>query len=130
MATKIRLLCGMLTCVSTFLIATDGGASQPAIENNNVKVSPSDLEIQQMAVNTVAQMATNLINIGANPHNPQHVGVQVVSLLGSFVNFVTYAMRHPEILELIEDAEFKEVMRSCLQKKFQTSLNEELQAVD
>lgn len=132
METKIKLLLSVLVCMPNFIMAIDGSAQQPAGSSGNQQIQkiqssgPTDLEIQQMAVNTVAQMATNLINIGANPHNPQHVGAQVVSLLGSFVNFVTYAMRHPEVLELIDDAEFKEVMRSYLEKKVQASLNQEL----
>ena len=111
----ICLLCSIITvnCYSQ---------QQTAERDETTQESPTDIEIQQMAVNTVAQMANNLINISANPHNPQHVGAQVVALLGSFVNFVTYAMRHPDILELIEDDDFKEVVRNCLEKKFKTCL--------
>jgi hypothetical protein len=74
-------------------------------------------EIQKMAIATLASMANSLINIGADAYNPQNVGAQVISILSNFVNFVTFALRNPHIRDLLENDEFKEVLRSVLMEE-------------
>jgi polyferredoxin len=84
-------------------------------------------EVQKMAIATLASMANSLINIGADAYNPQNVGAQVISILSNFVNFVTFALRNPQILDLLENDEFKEALRSVLMEEI---IEKKLNAVD
>jgi hypothetical protein len=62
-------------------------------------------------------MAMDLVGIGADPYNPQVVGVHVIGILSSFINFVTYALRNPQLVELLEQEEFRQVLRSYIIKR-------------
>ena len=64
------------------------------------KHQTEDAQVQQMALQTVATMANNLVSIGADPYNPQVIGTGIINIVGSFVNFLAAAMRHPEIIDL------------------------------
>lgn len=75
-----------------------------------------DVRVQQMAIQTMATMANNLVNIGIDPHNPQVVGSSIVNIVGSFVNFVVTAMRHPELLDMLHNEEFQTLVRSYVAK--------------
>jgi hypothetical protein len=76
-------------------------------ENN----SPSDSDVAKMAISTLASMATNILSIGADPHNPQAVGANVIGMISSFVNLITYAMKNPQFAELMEDELFQQELR-------------------
>ena len=67
-----------------------------------------------MAISTLASMANSLLNIGADPHNPQAIGAGVIGIISSFINFVTFALKHPEIAELMKDELFQEALRSYI----------------
>jgi hypothetical protein len=79
-----------------------------------------------MAIETLASMANSIINIGADAHNPEHVGKQVISILSNFVNFVTFALRDPQILELLEKDEFRGKLKSILTEEILEKILQEV----
>jgi hypothetical protein len=95
----------------------------PAI-NETQKQQIEDLQIQQMAVQTMAVMASNLIQIGADPYNPRVVGPGIANIIGNFVNFVVTAMRHPELIDFIQNEEFQQTIRSCVDKALDKQLTD------
>lgn len=80
------------------------------------KHQAEDVHVQQMAIQTMANMANNLVQIGADPHNPQVVGSSIVNILGSFVNFVIAATRHPELIEILQNQEFQDIVAGYVLK--------------
>lgn len=78
------------------------------------KEDAHDREVANMAISTLASMATSLVNIGSDAHNPQVVSSNVISILSSFINFITYALRHPQVIELLNDELFQEALRNYL----------------
>jgi hypothetical protein len=76
----------------------------------------NDTEVAKMAISALASMATNLVNIGTDPHNPQVVGTNVINMLSSFVNFVTFALKNPQLVELLDDELFQESLRNYVVK--------------
>jgi hypothetical protein len=88
-----------------------------------------DKEVAKMAISTLASMATNLINIGMDPHNPKAVGANVVNLISSFVNFVTEALRNPEFAELLNDELFQETLRNYIMRSLAESHPEMLDEI-
>jgi len=108
----------------------DSEISCDVVRTSTTSIAQDDAherEIQKMAIATLASMANSLINIGADAYNPQNVGVQVISILSNFVNFVTFALRNPQILELLENEEFKETLRSILMEEI---IEKKLNAAD
>lgn len=93
-------------------------------ENN----SPSDSDVAKMAISTLASMATNILSIGADPQNPQTVGANVIGMISSFVNLITYAMKNPQFAELMEDELFQQELRAHIMRSLtamQIDLSEE-----
>lgn len=76
-----------------------------------------DAEVAKMAISTLASMAMNILNIGTDPHNPQAVGSNVMNILSSFINFVTFAMKNPGFVELMNEESFKETLRCYIVKE-------------
>jgi len=74
----------------------------------------SDKEVAQMAITTLASMATSILNIGTDSHNPKVVGTNVINILSSFVNLVTFAMRNPQLVELLNDDLFQDTLRTYI----------------
>ena len=74
----------------------------------------SDKEVAQMAITTLASMATSILNIGTDSHNPKVVGTNVINILSSFVNLVTFAMRNPQLVELLNDELFQDTLRAYI----------------
>lgn len=72
------------------------------------EASHSDGEVAKMAVSALASMATNMLSIGADPSNPQNIGTNVISMISSFVNLITFAMKNPHFAELMEDELFRQ----------------------
>lgn len=83
------------------------------------EIHDNDKEIQLMAISTLANMASAIVNIGSEPHNSVSVGANVIKILGGFVNFVSYAMRHPELLELIEQPEFQDALNRAIELDYE-----------
>jgi hypothetical protein len=112
-------LLGICMCYNCYA-CQDSEISCDIVRTSTTSIAQDDAherEIQKMAIATLASMANSLINIGADAYNPQNVGAQVISILSNFVNFVTFALRNPQILELLEDEEFKEALRSILMEE-------------
>ena len=42
------------------------------------------------------------------------IGAGVIGIISSFINFVTFALKHPEIAELMKDELFQEALRSYI----------------
>lgn len=83
-----------------------------------VKSKEEEERIQQLAVATVANMAHSIITIGNAHDDSQVVAREVANIVGSFASFVMQAMKHPTILELLEDEELtRSVYRSLLTKR-------------
>lgn len=80
--------------------------------------SHSDGEVAKLAVSTLASMATNLLSIGADPSNPQNIGTNVVNMISSFVNLITFAMKNPQFAELMEDELFRQELCEDITKSF------------
>ena len=76
--------------------------------------SSNDKDVAQKAISTLASMAMSILNIGTDSHNPQVVGANVINILSSFVNFVTFAMKNPEVAELLNDEDFQEALRNYI----------------
>ena len=74
----------------------------------------NDKEIAEKAVTTLASMAMSLLNIGADATNPATISTGVISILSSFINFVTFAMKNPAVAELLNDEFFQEELRSYI----------------
>ncbi len=86
-----------------------------------------DRQVAEMAITTLASMAHNIINIGADAHNPQVIGSNVISILGSFVHFVTYALRNPRVVDLLKDEVFQDTVRIIIARSI---INEQLDVTD
>lgn len=71
-------------------------------------------EVQLMAISTLANMATAVVGIGTDPLNGVSVGEKIIRILSSFINFVSYAMKHPEVIDLIEEPEFREALTRAI----------------
>jgi hypothetical protein len=92
-------------------ITTSGASQTHTGHHSHGHHSPSDGEVAKMAISTLASMATNLLSIGSDPHNPQNVGTNVVGMLSSFINLITFALKNPQIAELMEDELFKQELQ-------------------
>jgi hypothetical protein len=91
--------------------------AKPNNAHQNSNQSANDVEVAKAAVSALTSMAMDLVGIGADPYNPQVVGVHVIGILSSFINFVTYALRNPQLVELLEQEEFRQVLRSYIIKR-------------
>ena len=88
---------------------TQSGAHHTHTQNQQKEeASHSDGEVAKMAVSALASMATNMLSIGADPSNPQNIGTNVISMISSFVNLITFAMKNPHFAELMEDELFRQ----------------------
>lgn len=117
----VRLIVALSFC-STFIILSESYGAQQA---RDIGCTPQtvacyqdhrieDAQVQHLAVQTMANMADNLVNIGLDPHNPHVVGSSVVNIIGSFVHFVVTAMRHPEIIEQVQNEELEKIIRGYI----------------
>jgi hypothetical protein len=114
------LHCDQKITTSTVQVNTENQSH----ENN----SPSDSDVAKMAISTLASMATNILSIGADPHNPQAVGANVIGMISSFVNLITYAMKNPQFAELMEDELFQQELRAHLMRNLAIMQMDELEA--
>ena len=89
----------------------------------------NDKDIAEKAIATLASMATSILNIGSDAHNPAVIGTAVINILSSFVNFVTFAIKNPGVAELLNDEAFQEVLRSCIAKNLAERQPEMVDAV-
>lgn len=81
---------------------------------NNLVEKDEDRQVQEKAIETLASMAMSLLNIGADSHNPQVIGSNVINILSSFINFVTFAMKNPGAVDLLNDEAFQDVLRTMV----------------
>ncbi len=67
-----------------------------------------DRQLQQLAVNTLANMAQGILAIGWDPNNPTAVANNVTHIVGTFANFIAHAINSKTIdmYKLFNDAEF------------------------
>jgi hypothetical protein len=103
--------------------------SQASIGNQTQNSSShSDTEVAKMAISTLTSMATNILSIGTDPHNPQNIGANVIGILSSFVNLIVYALKNPQFAELMEDELFQQELRLHIMKNLalEHELSEEI----
>ena len=79
----------------------------------------NDKEVAEKAISTLASMAMNLVNIGADATNPATIGTGVINILSSFINFVTFAMKNPAVAELLNDELFQEASAQLYRQKLE-----------
>jgi len=91
----------------------------PHYQKENDTQKPNQRELQQLAINTLANMAQGLVAIGWNPNNSTNVANNVTNIIGTFANFVAHAINDKtininDIQDLFTDEEFLETCKEIL----------------
>jgi len=114
-------MCGLALCMPYQVLAEEVESSDLIVSQELILTKEKEEEerIQQMAIQTVANMAQGILAIGNNPHDPQVVSQNIAGILGSFAGLVAYAMKNPEFFSLLHSEKFR-----CLLSKRLEEVNE------
>ncbi len=101
----------------------------PHYQKENDGQKPNQRELQQLAINTLANMAQELVAIGWDPNNPTNVANNVTNIIGTFANFVAHAINDKtininDIQDLFADEEFLIACKEILLKNLEIAKNQ------